>query len=83
MHSTTATVEEQAEWGRGGMRRGHAQGRWELEELERELPEAPIKSSQGVAAAGKATPGLGLTAMEWAGVTPYPAENRVMPDLWV
>lgn len=47
MHSMTATVEEQAEWGRGGMRRGHAQGRWELEELERELPGAPTKSSKG------------------------------------
>lgn len=56
----TATVEGQAEWGRGGMRLGHAQGRWELEELKRELPGAPTESSKGVAAAGRDTPGLGV-----------------------
>lgn len=42
------------------MRRGHTQGMWELGELERELPGAPTKSGNGVAAAGRDTPGPGL-----------------------
>lgn len=65
------------------MRRGHTQRMWELEELERELPRAPTKSGNGVQLQGAEPLVLALTAMEWAGVTPYPAENRVMPDLWV
>lgn len=62
------------------MRRGHAQGLGELEGLERELPGTATKTSMRVAAAERDAPVLVLTAMEWAGVAPHPAENRVMPD---
>lgn len=45
------------------MRRGHAQGLWELgqlEELDRELPGAPTNGGKRVAATGRGTPCPGL-----------------------
>lgn len=59
-HSIAATAGEQVEWSRGGIRRDHGQGIWELEELERELPGAPLESGKEVAATGRGTPGLGF-----------------------
>lgn len=59
MHNIAATA-EQAEWIREEIRRDHGQGIWELEELERELPGAPLESGKEVAATGRDTPGLGF-----------------------
>lgn len=79
-HGIATTADEQAEWGRGGVRGVmHKECRcWKS--WRGELPGTPTKSGKGVAAAGREIPGLDLDRYGVGEMTPYSAENRAMPD---